>query len=209
MCASGKEMRPGAEAGVGPGSGAGAGAGGRSGLRIVVMGVCGSGKSTFGRALAARLGACGASWAFRDGDDWHSALSRTKMRTGVPLQDADREGWLEALGGVLCGWEDGGLVLACSALKRRYRDALRNHSHPAHLQFVCLEPPEQDLRRRLQARQHDFMPAGLLDSQLEALEPPSDAGSDAAILVRGSEACKPPSHIAEAVAQALGPEYLF
>lgn len=189
--------------------GPGAGAGGRSGLRarqqVVVMGVSGSGKTTVGRALAARLGVCGASWVFRDGDDWHSENSKWQMANGIPLQDADRETWLQALGDVLCRWEDGGLVLACSALKRRYRDALRKHANPTRLQFVCLEPPEQDLRRRLQARQHDFMPAELLDSQLEALEPPSDAGSDAAILIRGSEACKPPSHIAEAVAQALGP----
>ena len=178
------------------------------------MGVSGSGKTAVGRALAGRLGAGpgpgpGAgggregAWAFRDGDVWHSAASKKKMATGIALEDSDRAEWLQALGGVLRGWEDGGLVLACSALKRSYREALREHASPASLNFVCLMPPEEELRRRIEERSHEFMPATLLDSQLETLELPAASGSDAAILVAGAEALQPPEAIADAVARKL------
>ena len=186
----------------------------RQGRRVVVMGVSGSGKTAVGRALAGRLGAGpgpgpGAgggregAWAFRDGDVWHSAASKKKMATGIALEDSDRAEWLQALGGVLRGWEDGGLVLACSALKRSYREALREHASPASLHFVCLMPPEEELRRRIEERSHEFMPATLLDSQLETLELPAASGSDAAILVAGAEALQPPEAIADAVARKL------
>jgi len=182
--------------------------------RVVVMGVSGSGKTALGLALAGRGGAGagagagaggrpGPIWAFRDGDAWHSAASKRKMAAGVALGDADRAEWLRALGGVLRGWEGGGLVLACSALKRSYREALREHARPATLHFVCLLPPEEELRRRVGERSHEFMPATLLDSQLEAFEPPAASGSDAAILVAGAEALQPPEAIADAVARKL------
>ena len=178
------------------------------------MGVSGSGKTALGRALARRWGAgpgpgTGAgggregAWAFRDGDAWHSAASKKKMAAGIALEDSDRAEWLQALGGVLRGWEDGGLVLACSALKRSYREALREHASPASLHFVCLMPPEEELRRRIEERSHEFMPATLLDSQLETLELPAASGSDAAILVAGAEALQPPEAIADAVARKL------
>ena len=194
----------------------------RQGRRVVVMGVCGSGKTAVGRALGRALagrwgagpgpgtgagGGRGGAWAFRDGDVWHSAASKKKMAAGVALEDSDRAEWLQALGGVLRGWtaasEDGGLVLACSALKRSYREALREHASPASLHFVCLMPPEEELLRRIEERSHEFMPATLLDSQLETLELPAASGSDAAILVAGAEALQPPEAIADAVARKL------
>ena len=101
------------------------------------------------------------------------------------------------------GGAGGGLVLACSALKRSYREALREHARPATLHFVCLLPPEEELRRRVRERSHEFMPATLLDSQLEAFEPPAASGSDAAILVAGAEALQPPEAIADAVVRKL------
>ena len=178
------------------------------------MGVSGSGKTALGRALARRGGTGagpgagsggrhGGTWAFRDGDAWHSAASKKKMAAGVALGDADRTEWLQALGGVLREWEGGGLVLACSALKRSYREALMEHASPATLHFVCLMPPEEELRRRLRERSHEFMPPGLLDSQLETLELPAASGSDAAILIAGAEALQPPEVIADAVARKL------
>jgi len=125
------------------------------------------------------------------------------MAAGVALGDADRTEWLQALGGVLREWEGGGLVLACSALKRSYREALMEHASPATLHFVCLMPTEEELRRRLRERSHEFMPPGLLDSQLETLELPAASGSDAAILIAGAEALQPPEVIADAVARKL------
>ena len=90
-----------------------------------------------------------------------------------------------------------------AALREEVGDALREHARPATLHFVCLLPPEEELRRRVRERSHEFMPATLLDSQLEAFEPPAASGSDAAILVAGAEALQPPEAIADAVARKL------
>lgn len=133
---------------------------------VVVMGVSGSGKSTLGRALAE---ACG--WDFQEGDDLHPQASIDKMRAGEPLDDADRAPWLERvrawMAGELHAHRPG--VISCSALKRRYRDMLRDAGND--VRFVFLQVPRSELLRRLQRRDH-FMPASLLDSQLLALEEP-------------------------------------
>ncbi len=131
---------------------------------LVLMGVAGSGKSTIGTALAAKL-----AIPFVDGDDLHPRANVAKMTSGTPLDDDDRRPWLERIGVTLCAAQSTGLVVACSALKRRYRDAIRTHA-PAAV-FILLSAPREVLRARLMRRHGHFMQAGMLDSQLDALEP--------------------------------------
>ena len=129
-------------------------------MKIVIAGVSGCGKTTVGTLLAERLGC-----EFADADDFHPPENIAKMRAGIPLDDADRAGWLDALGCFLAGRER--VVLACSALKRRYRDRLRELG--GELRFFVLDVERAVLAGRLEAREH-FMPASLLDSQLAILE---------------------------------------
>lgn len=135
---------------------------------LVVMGVSGCGKTTIGEELAARLG-----WAFQEGDDFHPQSNVEKMRQGIPLDDADRAPWLAAI----AAWAASEIaasrsaVVTCSALKRSYRDTLRQAG--AALVFVYLHVPREELARRVTARHHEFMPASLLDSQLTTLEEPT------------------------------------
>jgi gluconokinase len=132
---------------------------------MVIMGVAGSGKSTVGSLLAQRLGL-----TFIDGDDLHPAANKEKMSSGVPLNDTDRHPWLAEIGATLRrGGSDGaGVIVACSALKRRYRDQLR--AEAGELLFLHLVGDPETLSQRLAARNHEFMPAGMLHSQLAALE---------------------------------------
>jgi carbohydrate kinase (thermoresistant glucokinase family) len=134
---------------------------------VVVMGVSGSGKTTIGRALGMRL-----DWCFRDGDEFHGPANIEKMRAGEPLDDADRAPWLAAIARWIdeCAREGVPAVVACSALKRRYRDFLREHR--PQVWFLYLRVPRGKLERRLQTRDHPFMPASLLASQLRTLEEP-------------------------------------
>ena len=135
---------------------------------IAVMGVSGSGKSTVGSLLAAAL-----KLSFVDGDDLHPPENKKKMAAGVALNDADRVPWLDAIAAVLAR---GSVVVACSALKRRYRDRLR--AGAPELRLIYLQGTPELLAERLSARQHEFMPAKLLDSQLATLEEPgSDEGA--------------------------------
>jgi gluconokinase len=133
----------------------------------VVMGVSGAGKTEIARQLAARLGI-----AFIDGDRFHSSENIAKMSAGIPLTDEDRQEWLLTLRHRLRQASDEGqaVVLACSALKRRYRDMLRG-GNPA-LIFVYLDGDRDLLASRMKSRQGHFMPASMLDSQLATLEPP-------------------------------------
>ncbi|WP_295120733.1 gluconokinase [uncultured Leifsonia sp.] len=133
------------------------------GVRVVVMGVSGSGKSTVGRVVADALGA-----SFVDGDDLHPAANVAKMAAGIPLTDADREPWLRAVGRTLADGDDTGVVVACSALKRSYRDLIRAEA-PGTV-FAELDGPRELLQERM-IRPGHFMPASLLDSQLATLEP--------------------------------------
>lgn len=139
---------------------------------VVVMGVSGSGKSTVGAALAARLGT-----GFSDADDLHPAANVAKMHAGVPLTDDDRWPWLDAVGAELAGHAGTGLVVACSALRRGYRDRLRRHA-PRAL-FLHLAGDRAVLAARMGHRQGHFMPLTLLDSQLDTLEPlgPDETGA--------------------------------
>ena len=134
------------------------------GSPVVVMGVSGSGKSTVGAALAQRLRV-----PFADADDFHPPANIKKMTAGQPLNDDDRYPWLEAIGewlAVRCG--DGG-VMSCSALKRKYRDQLRRHCPEAV--FLHLAGSLEVIGRRQSSRPGHFMPASLLASQFETLEP--------------------------------------
>ncbi len=139
-------------------------------LAVVVMGVSGCGKTAVGSRLAQRLGA-----RFIDADDLHPPANVEKMRAGVPLDDTDRAPWLALLNARLREAVAAGepVVLACSALKQRYRDSL-GAGLPA-LRFVHLAGSRDLIAARLAARQHRYMPASLLDSQFAALEPPGDA----------------------------------
>lgn len=138
---------------------------------LVVMGVSGSGKSTVGAAVAQRLRV-----PFADADDFHPRANIEKMTAGHPLDDADRLPWLDAVGEWLAEHPDGG-VMGCSALKRSYRDRLREHA--PRTTFLFLEGSREVIARRQASRPGHFMPASLLDSQfatLEALEP-DEAGA--------------------------------
>jgi carbohydrate kinase (thermoresistant glucokinase family) len=127
------------------------------------MGVSGSGKSTVGAALAQRLRV-----PFVDADALHPPANIAKMTAGEPLDDGDRYPWLEKVGEWLADHRDGG-VASCSALKRKYRDRLR--AHCPGVEFLCLSGSPELIAGRLGARPGHFMPAALLRSQLDALEP--------------------------------------
>jgi gluconokinase len=137
-------------------------------LALIVMGVSGSGKTTVGLRLA-KL--CGAD--FIDGDDLHSPEARAKMARGTPLTDEDRWPWLDRIGAALAdrGAHPGGLIVACSALRRAYRDRLRAGVGP-DLRFVFLEGDKALMRSRVGGRKGHYMPASLVDSQFATLEDP-------------------------------------
>lgn len=131
--------------------------------QIVVMGVSGSGKSTVGAAVAQRLRV-----PFADADDFHPAENIAKMSAGEPLNDDDRFPWLEIIGQWLATHVDGG-VISCSALKKKYRDQLRNHC--PDVEFLHLHGTVEVIAARQASRPGHFMPASLLQSQFDTLEP--------------------------------------
>jgi gluconokinase len=133
---------------------------------VIVMGVSGAGKSTIGAALARELG-----WRFIDGDDHHPPANVAKMAAGVPLTASDRAPWLDCLNKLLREQDDA--VLACSALKESYRARLTDGIPGAA--FVFLKGEFELIQARLAQRRHRYMPASLLRSQFEALEPPEKA----------------------------------
>jgi len=131
------------------------------------MGVSGSGKSTVGSALAHQLG-----WQFQEGDALHPPDNVAKMHAGIPLDDEDRAPWLRAVAARIDEWRARGEagVITCSALKRKYRDAIIGDRPEVRL--VYLTAPPALIAERLAGRRGHFMPASLLESQLAALEPP-------------------------------------
>jgi gluconokinase len=133
---------------------------------VLVMGVAGVGKTTIGEPLARALG-----WRFLDADDYHPPENVAKMKAGIPLQDADRWPWLGRLNRELKDLDNA--VLACSALKESYRERLAQGI--PDFTVVYLHGSAALIRARLESRQHRYMPAGLLDSQLATLEPPARA----------------------------------
>jgi gluconokinase len=156
---------------------------------LVVMGVSGSGKSTIGRRLADALG-----YAFLEGDDMHSPANIARMRAGVPLDDADRAAWLDGIAHWMEAQGAAGrsAVVACSALKRAYRERLEQ-AGPA-VWFIYLEVDHDELARRMHGREH-FMPPALLGSQLATLEEP--AGDEPAMRIDAN------GPVGATVAQAL------
>ena len=134
-------------------------------LAIVVMGVSGSGKTTVGERLAEALGA-----EFIDGDDLHSDEARAKMKAGGALTDEDRWPWLDRIGATLARGPR--VIIACSALRRVYRDRLRAAAGP-ELRFVYLDAKPEAMRERVARRKGHYMPASLVDSQFATLEAPS------------------------------------
>ena len=160
-------------------------------LRVVVMGVCGSGKSTIGRLLAESLGL-----RFVEGDDLHPPRNIALMAAGTPLTDEDRGAWLDALAEQLAAARSSGAVLTCSALRRRYRDRLR--AAAPDLRLVHLHGDGACLAARLQRRAGHYMPASLLPSQLATLELPA---ADEHALV--ADIGRPPEHIVGEVCRHL------
>jgi gluconokinase len=161
---------------------------------IILMGVSGAGKTAVGQALAARLG-----WAFEDADAWHSAANVEKMRSGIPLNDGDREPWLDGLNRGIREWITNGrnTILACSALKGGYRQTLRSGlPDAAPVRFVFLKASYEQIDARLRERSGHYMPESLLKSQFDALEEPS--GSEA-LTVDASQAI--PAVVAEIIAR--------
>ena len=136
---------------------------------LLITGVSGSGKSTIGSLLARRLG-----WPYAEADDFHPDANLAKMVAGHPLDDADRQPWLANI----AAWIDASInaeqsaVVSCSALKRAYRDVLRDGRPQVRL--IYLDADKQTIRARLSTRRGHFFPATLLDSQFADLEPPTD-----------------------------------
>jgi len=160
---------------------------------IVIMGVSGAGKTTIGHALAVELG-----WPFVEGDNAHPPANVEKMRAGIPLSDADRAPWLAALHATLARAVDRRehTVVACSALKGRYRDLLRGNLRT--VRFVYLRAAPAVLRRRLAERRAHFFNPTLLQSQLDTLEEPDERD---ALIVDGEW---PPERILGAIREAFG-----
>lgn len=158
------------------------------------MGVTACGKSTVGAQLAATLGL-----EFLEGDSLHSAANVARMAAGVALSDADRLGWLQALARRIAAARAAGqgLVLSCSALKRAYRDILRQGAPDLHL--VHLHGERELLARRMAARTGHYMPASLLESQLATLETPDVQEKAQTFDVRSD-----PEQIVAAVIAGLG-----
>jgi gluconokinase len=158
---------------------------------VIVIGAAGSGKTTIGEELARQTG-----WRFADADDYHSPAAIAKMRAGTPLDDADRTPWLVRLHAIAAAAIERRepLVIACSALKQRYRNVLRGPLRG--IRFVYLKTDEPTLRRRLEQRSHHFAGPALVASQLAALEEPADALT--------LDAVRPVAEIVGAIRYAFG-----
>jgi gluconokinase len=161
---------------------------------VIVMGVSGAGKTTIATLLAKRLGV-----AFEDGDSFHPPANVEKMRAGIPLRDEDRVPWLTAIAERIARLQDEGghVVIACSALRRAYRDLLVRKGRNA-MRFVYLKGDSDLIAKRLAGRHGHFMPPTLLDSQFATLEEP--APDENAITISVVE---PPHRIVEYIVIAL------
>ena len=159
---------------------------------LVVMGVSSSGKSTLAENFAERFG-----WTFRDGDDFHSPANVAKMKAGIALTDEDRWPWLRSIAAWLAEEREAGrrAVVACSALKRAYRDILVGHQ-PDEVRIVYLDGSRELIGERMAKRKNHYMPTSLLDSQFDTLEPPGPDERPIVVAIEGS----PEDMMAELVA---------
>ena len=163
---------------------------------IVTMGVCGSGKTTVGEALAARLGV-----VFRDADEFHPEANVAKMSAGIPLTDEDRWPWLDAISAAIRETPaTTPVVVSCSALRQIYRERVVDAAG-RQVTFVHLDGPRELLMRRMASRKGHFMPVSLLDSQLALFEPP--ASNEPAIRLSVTE---PIDQIVDRIVDRLGLE---
>ena len=162
---------------------------------VVVMGVCGCGKSAVANGLAAKFG-----WRAVDADDLHAQEAVAKMRAGQPLDDADRFPWLDRVGAVLAqsAAQGAGVLIACSALRRLYRDRLR--AACPGVRFVFLDGRREVIAERMARRRDHYMPPSLLDSQLQTLERPDVDEPD----VLRVDIDHPLSVVVHSAVQALG-----
>ncbi|WP_244425125.1 gluconokinase [Bradyrhizobium sp. STM 3843] len=165
---------------------------------LVIMGVSGSGKSTIGEALSARLG-----WRYEDGDSFHPAANVAKMSAGHPLTDADRWPWLQAIAAEIerCRAAGEHVIIACSALKKAYRDILVHGRDD--IRMVYLKGTEALIADRIGHRKGHFMPPGLLASQFATLEPPADEEHPVTVSIDA-----PVDVIVDRILQKLGIEKL-
>lgn len=162
---------------------------------VVMMGVAGAGKSLIGKRLAERLGGM-----FEDGDDFHPPENKAKMAAKIPLTDEDRQPWLESMRSRMLQVRQQGIsiyVLACSALKKQYREILRGDDGDAAWKVVYLKGSKELIAQRMAARQGHFMPTALLDSQFTTLEEP-DESEALVVSVEGT-----PEEIVEEVVKRL------
>lgn len=164
---------------------------------IVVMGVAGSGKTTLASQLAEKLGV-----PFVEGDSLHPAANVKKMASGIPLTDEDRWPWLDAIGERMEAEHatGHGVVVACSALKRTYRDRLRLHVH-AKMHFILLDGSRQLISDRMKKRKGHFMPPALLDSQFATLEKPTP--DEHAVIL---DISRSPAELVEDAMKSITPE---
>lgn len=161
---------------------------------IVVMGVSGSGKTTVAKLLAQRLG-----WRFAEADEFHSAANVAKMRSGTPLTDEDRAPWLASIAAYIdeARASHKPAVVTCSALKRRYRDVIIGER--VDVALVYLEGTYETIAARMASRPHHYMPVSLLQSQFDALQPPS---ADERPITMNIDA--PADDLAQAIVARLG-----
>lgn len=136
---------------------------------LIVMGVSGCGKTTIARLLAKEF-----DLPYFDGDDFHPKENVAKMSEGHPLNDSDRQGWLSALNELAINHSEEGVILACSALKEIYREALQKRIEDS-VRFIYLEGTFEEIHQRMEERKGHFMPAELLRSQFKTLQPPKEA----------------------------------
>jgi gluconokinase len=141
---------------------------------VIVMGVSGCGKSVVGSRLAKRLNA-----HYAEGDEFHSEANVEKMRSGTPLTDEDRWPWLRSIATAIADWRDEGkdAVIACSALRKVYRDILADGHDD--VVFAHLKGSMELISSRLSVRKHEYMPASLLKSQFDTLEEPDETVENA------------------------------
>ena len=158
---------------------------------ILLMGVSGSGKTTIGEMLAKSL-----NWGFSDADEYHPKANIEKMRQGTPLNDADRQPWLEAMQRAIDQWlqEDRNMVLTCSALKEAYRQMLLRDKE--RMRLVYLKGSYELIKQRLDRRPHHYMKVDMLQSQFDALEEPQE-GTTVNISL-------PPEVIVQQIRESLG-----